>query len=767
MSRNSIFQIRSQICSRLVWLLLVEGMVWAYARASVHAHEGHQPLPTKGVQIDFVRGQIVLSKSAQGLLDVATEEVREASVGRDMTAYATTESQWNARAFASARLSGRIVSLNAKPSDQVVRGQILAELSSRELETLHLAYSQAVGDEALSGELLRMTRPAVQAGAIAGQRLLEAENTHLLNQNAVAILRIKAAALGLQLEWLDSKSNETLLFPIRSPIDGIIVHSDLAVGKFVDSSEHLFEIIDNEKLWGRIQLLEQDTTAVRTGQSVRFDFMESPNTTFNAKVDWVGAALEQTSRMGSAWSVLSNPSKADVGQRLVPGMVGQAHIQLSLNTAGLVVPRSAIYSDGLQHYVFIETASTQDGSEYQKRLIQPGIHTRSATQDILVEIKSGDVFPGDRVVVRGGHELSSLFFLGVLKLDEQGRKRLGTTLETVKAHSIHTILKLPASVVLPPQNKTSISSQIAGTIGSILVSPGQSVQVGDVLMELAGSELQDLQLELLKNHLDAELWRNRYQRLNAENRDALSLRLITETRFRAEQSERRLASSQQQLRIIGFTEEEIQNILTRRQIADSLPLRATIAGQIASFMGVLGESVTANQPLLEIHRLDDLWVEAYAGPQDAMKMTPGSSATVHTLASNQFNVLHESVSDRSVQATVTRLGPLLDANNRRRSVWLVPTEVSSVRWFEKTLLTAIIRGPGGLPTKAISNEAIVRDGLQSFVFVQSKEGLVERRRVVVGSADDRVTEIQSGLELGEQVVVSGVAQMQTAHASLR
>ncbi len=42
----------------------------------------------------------------------------------------------------------------------------------------------------------------------------------------------------------------------------------------------------------------------------------------------------------------------------------------------------------------------------------------------MVEVLHGDVYPGDRVVVKGGHELSSLFFLGVLKLSSSDQQRL-------------------------------------------------------------------------------------------------------------------------------------------------------------------------------------------------------------------------------------------------------------------------------------------------------------------------------------------------------
>ena len=723
------------------------------------AHEGHQPLPTKGIQIDFARGHLTLSKQARDALGIAADEIQEATVSEEIHAYATVVSPWDARAFASARIAGRIASLNARPGDHVEKGQILAELSSREFELLDLAYEQALSEEKLSGEMLQITRPAATAGSIPAQRLIEAENLHSQNQNAVAILRIKASALGIDVASLDANAKSQIKFPIRAPIAGLVVHSDLAVGKFVDATEHLFEMVDNDRLWGRIQLLEQNTLTIRSGQAVQFEFIEAPNTSFPATVDLVGVSLDPKTRLGTCWSVLNNASRpaSPSASRLVPGMVGHARIQIDSNPARLVVPQSAIYSDGLQRYVFVEEASTKESSEYQKRSVQIGRRKTTASKVPLVEIEDGDIFPGDRVVVRGGHELSSLFFLGVLRLDEPSRKRLGLQLETVGEHSISKTLALPASVVLPPQNKRTTSSQLAGSIQKIAVSPGQFVKVGDVLMELASSELQDLQLDLLRVHLDAELLRNKYQRLSNSNQDAVSRRILVETLSRAEQSEKRSASLQQQLRTIGFTEVDIRNIIDHRQIANSLPLRASIAGQVANLMAVLGESVAANQPLLEIHNLKEIWIEAYVAPIDAFRVATGSPAMIQLLASP----------DQALRATVSRLGPILDETNRIRSLWLVPSQAPPNRWFEEMLVTATIHLSASEPRKAVSNKAIVRDGLQSFVFVQTNQGTFERRRIVAGDSDDQLTEIKRGLEIGEQVVVSGVTQMQTAYASLR
>lgn len=52
-------------------------LVWLVATAAF-GHEGHQPLPTRGVQLDLKSGKISLSRSARELIDVRTAAAERA-----------------------------------------------------------------------------------------------------------------------------------------------------------------------------------------------------------------------------------------------------------------------------------------------------------------------------------------------------------------------------------------------------------------------------------------------------------------------------------------------------------------------------------------------------------------------------------------------------------------------------------------------------------------------------------------------------------------
>ena len=90
-------------------------VVLCLASAITFAHEGHKPLPTRGMEVNTETGKMVLTKSARTTLDVQTAEVGPQKVTQSLLAYGTLVSPWNRHAMVSSPLSGRIVELLVTP----------------------------------------------------------------------------------------------------------------------------------------------------------------------------------------------------------------------------------------------------------------------------------------------------------------------------------------------------------------------------------------------------------------------------------------------------------------------------------------------------------------------------------------------------------------------------------------------------------------------------------------------------------------------------
>ena len=723
-------------------------LVWLVAAVAA-AHEGHQPLPTRGVQVDLKSGRISLSRSARELIDVRTAATERRDSTERLRAYATIVAPWTKYAVVTSRLAGRVVALHVRPGDVIEAGQLLAEVDSLDLHTLRLDYQQARNDIDLSEKILAGVEPAAKAGSISGQKLIEAQQAHRQNLNTLQVLQAKAAALNVDEAMLATDDeSRPLRMPIRSTVGGIVVHADLAVGKFIEPTEHLLDIVDLSTVWVRIGVLEQDWHRVAAGQSVRLTVSALPGHVFETKVDKLGLLLDPRTHQSIAWAEVSNSDGSAV---LRPGMNGQAEVSWRGQKPILAVPSSAVFSDGAERYVLVEEAATKDGSEYQKVAVVVGRQSAGHT-----EIVAGKLLPDDRVVTRGGHELSSLFFLGVLRIGSETARSIGLKVEPVTPRVVDRILSFDGALDVPPQRRTAASAQLAGKLVNIRVDRGQSVTAGEVLAEIASLELQDIQLELLRNHLDSELWSGTLARLR-EVGDSVPRRLVLETAGRVRTLETRSASLRQKLLTLGLTSRQVDGVLKTKRVVDALPVRAPIAGVVVDFDRKLGQVVRADESLFEIHDMSHVWVQAFVGERDSARVQIGQKARIRLVA-------HP---DLEAEGTVTRIGPVVGADSRTQAAWIEFQQPPSVSLQHNMSARVTLTTDQPAASLAVPLNAVVRDGLRSFVFVKKSDGTFDRRRIELGRADDRFVEIKNGLTSGEMIATSGVPQIQTAFAAVR
>lgn len=733
------------------------GVLLTAAVGILLAHEGHAPLPTKGAQVDAAKGQVTLSKEARDALDLQTAEVKTLPVEEYVPAYATVAAPWRRHAFASSRLGGRIAKLHAKPGQQVEAGEVLAEVKSLELETLQQELLAAKNDSRLSAKIVAGLEEA--RGAVPEQTILEARNRHRQNLNALEVGRVKWASLGLPADALETllrtgkPSLETL--PVRTPVAGTVVHADLSVGRVVELMEHLFEVVDVSAVWVKVGVLEKDLYRVAEGRPVELRLAARPGEVFETKVSVVGLDLDPVTHLGTAWAELTNPPGEE--PKVLPGMTGQARVLLPPNAKALAVPAEAVVEDGAETYVLVEEAAVAGGSQFQKRNVVPGRRAGG-----LVEVRPGEVFPGDRVVTRGGHQLASFFVPGVLRPSPEAARTMGLAVEAASPRPVGEVLEIDASVDLPPSARASASSHLAGTLVKILVDRGQKVEAGQVLAEVQSLALQDLQLELLRAHLDGELLEDTFTRLKAA-RDAVPRRRLLEAEGQVLANRQSRETLRRKLLLAGLEDADLDRLLAKKAVATAVPVRSPIAGVVVSFDRVLGQAVKAEEPLFTVHDLSRPMLLGHLSEREAARVRVGQSARVRLNADPSY----------LAEGKVVRGGRVFGAESRTAGVWVeLNTPPSQVlRQGQLARLTVLLSGAdasqGEARSVALPLTALVREGTRHFVFVKKEDGSFERRAVEVGRTDDIHVEVTGGLKAGEPVAVRGADRLQTAFAVVR
>ncbi|MFO0936362.1 MAG: efflux RND transporter periplasmic adaptor subunit [Gemmataceae bacterium] len=717
------------------------------------AHEGHAPLPTKGVQVDYARGHMLLTPAARDALAVTTAEVDIRSAENLLLAYANVELPWTHHGFATSRLPGRIVKVHVVPGQTVQAGDIVAEVKSLDLETLQLNAITAQTEIDLYEKILTELRASVESGSIAAQSLIDAESKRAQGQSSLIIAKNKWLALGLEQGAFDKlikqgKPDPAMTLPVRVPVGGTVIHADLTAGKVIEPTEHLVEVADLSSVWVRLGVLEKDLPQVKVGTKVSIRLKALPGELFQTKVSAVAPYLDPITHLGSVWAELKNPSA--VRPRVVPGMTGRAEIVQPAEKPRPSVPVSAVVREGADRFVLVEEANAASGSEYRKKTVAMG--RRNGNQ---VEILAGELFPGDRVVVRGAHELGGLFAPNVLRLDPVAERSIGLRVERATAGSIDETVSLEGVVDLPPADRGSAAAQLSGAIANLRVDRGQQVKTGDILAEIISPELLALQLDLLRTSLEFDFETITLNRI--KNLPVVAQRRVWETQARVTLLKDQVETLRRKLEMVGVSVADIDRVVTDRQVLSAVPIRSPISGEVVTFEKALGQAVAAREVLFTVHNRSRPLVMAAVSERDLSR--------VHV--DNPVRVRFITDPDTLIQGRIIRSGRYVGADSRSLAVWVELSGKDPHRRIHGQLANVTVVTASHPVAICVPRGAVAGEAGSEVVFVRRTDGVFERRAVVVGKSDDRMMEIVQGLHAGENVAVAGVPELVTGFASLR
>lgn len=716
----------------------------------VLAHEGHTPLPSKGAKVDIPKGQIILSSEARSALDVQSVEIGHSAPSESILAYVTLVAPWKQHAFAVSRLPGRIVSIHAKPGQDVEKGSLLAEVESQESEILRLEIQNALSELRLAEQILTGLKDS--GGAISESSLVAAESQFKQAVNSLNLAKAKWLALGFPEDSLAALIKGLMVsapkLPIRSLVGGTVLHADISLGRVVEPGEHLFEMVDLHSIWARVGVLEKDINRVKLGQTVSLRLTTYPGETFRGTIKIVGKMLDPQTHLNEVWVEYPNPP----GQppRLLPGMSGEARIELPSPTKIQTIPSTALINDGVDRFVLVEETTAKGVSEYRKKSVVILRETPDWT-----EVRSPDLYPEDRVVTRGSHQMGTFFAPGLLRLGPESTETIGLKWGPVSNQAIDTIIEVPGAVDIPPDRRAALSARMPGTLLSIQADPGQVIKPGDMLAELFSLELLNLQLELLRETLASQLAQEQLKRLKSAT-DGISKRRMIEAETAYNQANNRRDSLTRRLQLVGLSLEEINNLVEKRTILPTLPVRASLGGTIVRFDRVIGQNIRLDEPIFEIHDLSKPLIQGFVSEQAFSQVKIGQSARIRLV----------SFSDQIITGKIVRSGKNFGTADRTLPVWIEPITPSTFPLRHNQMGTIALVVETANPVSAIPFTAILQEGNQHFVFVQKKDS-IERRLVKIGRRDDRFVEVLDGLIAGEMIAISAVEALQTAYASVR
>src|SRR5437667_2109290 len=307
---------------------------------------------------------------------------------------------------------------------------------------------------------------------------------------------------------------------------------------------------------------------------------------------------------------------------------------------------------------------------------------------------------------------------------EQTVGGVGTAVATKQ--SFPQMVSAIGTVTARPGHFAELSAPAPTRVARIFVAPDQRVQEGDSLVEFERAPF-DAAAQSAAAALEA-----------AQRTYARAVRLVQAGILPQKDSDQ-AASELAQAQAAAVTARRNQQLAT---------LRAPLAGVVTRLTAVLGASVDASQPLVQIADPAALDIVCNVSPAEAAELAEGDSVALSTGET--------APGDSLASCVVTGVAAAVDSVSRAVAVRIhVRRPGRALRIGESVLarfVTAMAPRAVTIPVAAL---VPAPDGEGFQVFVVDSGSVAHVRSVTVGGRSESTVEILSGLQAGEIVVTSG------------
>ena len=176
---------------------------------------------------------------------------------------------------------------------------------------------------------------------------------------------------------------------IYSPINGYVSKINVNIGKYVNPSDILFEIVNPADIHLALTIFEKDINKLSIGQSLSAFTNTNPNKKYQCKIILIGKDFTEN-HSTEVHCHFENYDKA-----LLPGMYMNAIIELNNNTSNAIQSDAVVKFEN-KDYIFIDNGNKR----YEMKEVTIGDSENGYT-----EIISAEDFTDKNIVVKGAYTL--------------------------------------------------------------------------------------------------------------------------------------------------------------------------------------------------------------------------------------------------------------------------------------------------------------------------------------------------------------------------
>ena len=296
-------------------------------------------------------------------------------------------------------LGGFIKNTTLLPGNSVTKGQVLAVIDNQDFVDVQQSYLEAKNKLTFAEADFKRHTDLYKNDVYSEQNVQQVTVEYKNLKALVKSLEQKLILIGINPDQL-REDNISSTVNLLSPITGFLKAVNINIGKYVNPTEVLFEIVNNDKLFLELTLFEKDADKVIRGQNVKF-YINNETETHEAVITQTGKSVGHD----KTFMVYANVSS--VCKNLLPGMYVNALISES-DTKVTALPSDAVVSFDDKDYIFAFERNKEEAgkafTEYRMVEVKKGVSGSGFTE---ITLPDGFNKVTARIVTKGAYSLLS------------------------------------------------------------------------------------------------------------------------------------------------------------------------------------------------------------------------------------------------------------------------------------------------------------------------------------------------------------------------
>lgn len=304
----------------------------------------------------------------------------------------------NAMASVSMPLGGYIKNIKVMPGMVIKKGQILAVIEDQSYVQIQHDYLTTKQQLAFASKDYARQKELNASQAVSEKNFQLSESEFAKQRITLKSLEEKLKLIQINPGTLTANSISKSV-NIYAPISGMITKIDVNIGKYVSATDILFQIMDNQSMYAKLNVFEKDAANLSIGQKIKVFTNSQPDVFYETKIEFVNKSYSDESAI-EVYAKIFNITK-----KLIPGNYINALIQIDNNNA-FILNNDAIVDYEGKKFVFIQN---ENKNTFSMQEVQLGTIT-----DKVSEIINYDTLQNKSIVIGDAYTL-----LMVLKNKEE------------------------------------------------------------------------------------------------------------------------------------------------------------------------------------------------------------------------------------------------------------------------------------------------------------------------------------------------------------